>query len=108
MAGTRNSRLTTTAIRSTSTHSPWRSRTYNRGQQRDSPFADAVGRLANYARQLSDHHFHLPQIGDDDGGMLFAMCGGDVGDVGPAISVAAALLERRIWPTAGRMKNWLG
>jgi len=59
------------------------------------PFADAVGRLANYARQLSDQHFHLPQIGDDDGGMLFAMCGGDAGDVGPAISVAAALLERR-------------
>jgi hypothetical protein len=55
-------------------------------------FADAVRRLTGYARALSDRHFHLPQIGDDDGGMLFTMCGGEPRAVGPAVAVASALL----------------
>jgi hypothetical protein len=56
------------------------------------PFTDVVGRLAGFARALSDRHYRLPQIGDDDGGMLFTLCGGEARDVGPALAVSAALL----------------
>jgi hypothetical protein len=57
-----------------------------------SAFEDAVSRLAGYAHTLSDRQFHLPQLGDDDGGQLVPLCGLDGFDVGPALAIASALL----------------
>ena len=51
-------------------------------------------RLARYAHTLSDRHFHLPQLGDDDGGQLLPLCGVDALDVGPSLAVAATLLAQ--------------
>jgi hypothetical protein len=58
------------------------------------PFERAVEGLARYAHTLSDRHFRLPQLGDDDGGQLVPLCGVDGFDVGPALAIAAALLSR--------------
>lgn len=58
------------------------------------PFEQAVARLASYARTLSDRHYRLPQLGDDDGGQLLPLCGTDGFDVGPSLAIAAALLGR--------------
>jgi hypothetical protein len=58
------------------------------------PFARAAERLAGFAHTLSDRRLHLPQLGDDDGGVLLPICGGDARDVGPSLAVAAAVLEQ--------------
>lgn len=58
------------------------------------PFEQAVARLASYAHTLSDRHYRLPQLGDDDGGQLLPLCGADGFDVGPSLAIAAALLGR--------------
>jgi hypothetical protein len=55
-------------------------------------FAEAVGRLARAARLLADDDGRLPQVGDDDGGMLFPICGRDPADVSAPLASAAALL----------------
>jgi hypothetical protein len=57
-------------------------------------FADGVLRLARFAQAMADGHAVLPRIGDDDGGMLFPMCGSDAADVGESLSLAAVLLDR--------------
>ena len=58
------------------------------------PFSDVVSRLASYCRALADDRGWLARIGDDDGGMLFPMCGRAVADASDSLSLAAALLGR--------------
>jgi hypothetical protein len=57
-------------------------------------FAEAVERLARYARTMSDDNGRLPAIGDDDGGSLFPLCGRHPSDVGDSLQLAAHLIER--------------
>ena len=57
-------------------------------------FADAVERLARYARTMSDDNGRLPSIGDDDGGSLFPVCGRHPSDVCDSLQLAAQLLDR--------------
>lgn len=57
-------------------------------------FADGVLRLARFAKAMADDRALLPRIGDDDGGMLFPMCGTDMANVGDSLSLAAVLLDR--------------
>ncbi len=56
-------------------------------------FRDAVRRLAGTARMLADDEGRLPLVGDDDGGMLFPMCGRKPADARDSLATAAALLE---------------
>jgi len=57
-------------------------------------FERAAGRLAEFAHTLSDRRFHLPQIGDDDGGQLLPICASDALDAGPSLAIAATVLTR--------------
>jgi hypothetical protein len=56
-------------------------------------FEDTARRMATFARRVADGTGRLMTIGDDDGGMLFPMCGGAPWDVSPSLAVAAALLD---------------
>ena len=56
-------------------------------------FADAVERLARFARAAADDHGRLARIGDDDGGALFPICGREVADAGDSLALAARLLD---------------
>ena len=58
------------------------------------PFERAAGRLARFAHTLSDRHYQLPQLGDDDGGQLLPLCGNDALDAGPSLAIAAAMLSK--------------
>lgn len=64
------------------------------GDPAASTFERAVGRLATAARLLADPNGRLPHIGDDDGGMLFPICGRDADDVRDSLTIAASLLDR--------------
>ncbi len=55
-------------------------------------FADAVSRLAGAARLLAADTGRFPQLGDDDGGMMFPMTGRPPSDLRDSLAVAAALL----------------
>ena len=57
-------------------------------------FERTAARLADAARLLADDEGELPQIGDDDGGMLFPIAGRAPSDIRDSLAVAAALLER--------------
>src|SRR5665213_1963035 len=57
-------------------------------------FERVVSRLAGAARLLADDRGALPQIGDDDGGMLFPMLGRAPSDIRDSLAVASALLGR--------------
>ncbi len=57
-------------------------------------FERAASRLADAARLLADDRGELPQLGDDDGGMLFPMTGRPPRDIRDSLAVAAALLGR--------------
>ncbi len=57
-------------------------------------FERAASRLADAARLLADDRGELPQIGDDDGGMLLPMTGRPPRDIRDSLAVAAALLNR--------------
>lgn len=50
--------------------------------------------LADAARVLADDRGELPLIGDDDGGMLFPLCGRAPADIRDSLAVAATLLGR--------------
>jgi hypothetical protein len=66
-------------------------------------FADAVGRLATFARAIADERGRLPNLGDEDGGALLPLCGRAPSDVCDSLQIAAALLGRpdlRIGPPA--------
>jgi hypothetical protein len=56
-------------------------------------FEETALRMAKFARSMCDDSGRLMTIGDDDGGMLFPMCGGAPWDVTGSLSVAAALLD---------------
>ena len=56
-------------------------------------FADAVERLARFARIVADDTGRLARIGDDDGGRLFPICGRDVADASDSLALAARLLD---------------
>lgn len=57
-------------------------------------FAAGVSRLALFCRALADDRGRLPTIGDDDGGMLFPICGRAPSDAADSLALAAALLDR--------------
>jgi len=57
-------------------------------------FADAVERLATFARHVADAAGRLPRFGDDDGGMLLPICGRDPADASDALWMAAHMLDR--------------
>jgi hypothetical protein len=57
-------------------------------------FERAASRLADAARLLADDRGELPQIGDDDGGMLLPIAGRPPRDIRDSLAVAAALLNR--------------
>jgi len=57
-------------------------------------FERATVRLIEAARLLADDEGVLPQIGDDDGGMLFPMTGRPPRDIRDSLAVASVLLKR--------------
>ncbi len=57
-------------------------------------FEGHVRRLAEAARLLADDRGELPQLGDDDGGMLFPMTGRAPLDVRDSLAIASILLDR--------------
>jgi len=57
-------------------------------------FERAVLRLTEAARLLADDEGMLPQIGDDDGGMLFPMAGRPPRDIRDSLAAASVLLKR--------------
>lgn len=57
-------------------------------------FATVTSKLATFCRALAGNNGTLPTIGDDDGGMLFPICGREPADVRDSLSLAAALLNR--------------
>jgi hypothetical protein len=57
-------------------------------------FAQVATRLASFCRALADDHGQLPTIGDDDGGMLFPICGRSPADAADSLALAAVLLNR--------------
>jgi uncharacterized heparinase superfamily protein len=57
-------------------------------------FGDAVHRLATAMRTLADDRGLVPQIGDDDGGMLWPIAGRQPRDVRDALAHAAVVLDR--------------
>ena len=79
-------------------------------------FADVASRLAAFCRAVADDEGHLPTIGDDDGGMLFPLCGRDPADARDSLGLAAVLLDRpdlaigdlpeaAIWMLAGELPS---
>ena len=57
-------------------------------------FAATTSRLASFCRALADNNGCLPTIGDDDGGLLFPVCGRSPADASDSLWMAAALLSR--------------
>ena len=57
-------------------------------------FADAAGRLAAFCRGVALDDGRLPAIGDDDGGLLFPICGRKPSDASDSLALAACLLDR--------------
>ena len=57
-------------------------------------FAATTSRLASFCRALADDNGRLPTMGDDDGGLLFPICGRSPVDASDSLSLAAALLDR--------------
>jgi hypothetical protein len=55
--------------------------------------AEAARRQADYLRTIADADGRLPQIGDDDGGQLFPICGRPPADCRDSLAVAATLLS---------------
>jgi hypothetical protein len=57
-------------------------------------FAAITSPLASFCRGLADDNGRLATIGDDDGGLLFPICGRSPVDASGSLWVAAALLNR--------------
>jgi hypothetical protein len=57
-------------------------------------FRDAASRLAEFMLALVDDRGWMPQVGDDDGGMLWPIAGRDPRDVRDSLGLAAVILER--------------
>jgi uncharacterized heparinase superfamily protein len=58
-------------------------------------FAEIASRMASFCRAIADSNGRLPTIGDDDGGLLFPICGRTPDDVRDSLALAAALLRRQ-------------
>ena len=56
-------------------------------------FETAAQVQARYLRAICDHAGIRPQLGDDDGGQLFPICGGSAEDCRPTLGAAAALFH---------------
>ena len=56
-------------------------------------FEDAARRQARYLRLMTDDRGMMAQIGDDDGGQLFPMCGRDAADCSGTLATAAVVLD---------------
>ena len=50
--------------------------------------------MASFCHAIADHDGRLPTIGDDDGGLLFPICGRSPDDARDSLAIAAALLSR--------------
>lgn len=57
-------------------------------------FAEVTSRMASFCRAIAGADGRLPTIGDDDGGLLFPICGRRPADAADSLSLAAALLNR--------------
>ena len=57
-------------------------------------FSEAVARLERFMRAVADDNNRVPQIGDDDGGMLWPLTDRDPRDVGDSLALARLLLNR--------------
>jgi hypothetical protein len=55
-------------------------------------FQEAARTQARYLRAICDDRGLRPQLGDDDGGQLFPICGSRVEDGRPTLAIAAVLL----------------
>jgi len=56
-------------------------------------FEDIVTAHARYLRSIADDSGRLPLLGDDDGGQLFGLCGGQAADASPTLAAAATILN---------------
>jgi Heparinase II/III-like protein/Heparinase II/III N-terminus len=57
-------------------------------------FAEIAAAMASFCHAVADHNGRLPTIGDDDGGLLFPICGRSPDDARDSLAIAAALLSR--------------
>jgi hypothetical protein len=57
-------------------------------------FADVAARLARFMAAMCDDRGRFPQIGDDDGGMLWPIAGREAWDVRDSLALAAVALDR--------------
>jgi Heparinase II/III-like protein/Heparinase II/III N-terminus len=57
-------------------------------------FAEVTSRMAGFCRAIAGTDGRLPTIGDDDGGLLFPICGRRPFDAADSLSLAASLLQR--------------
>lgn len=57
-------------------------------------FEETVSRMAEFCRAIADASGRLPTIGDDDGGMLFPICGRTPADASDSLALASVLLGR--------------
>ena len=56
-------------------------------------FEQAALRQATYLRTLADDAGRLPQLGDDDGGQLFPICGREPSDCRDTLAAASVILD---------------
>ena len=64
-------------------------------------FEDAARRQARYLRTIADERGSLVQIGDDDGGQLFPMCGREATDCRDTLATASVVLNEPSLAPAG-------
>jgi hypothetical protein len=57
-------------------------------------FAEVSTGLGRFCRAIADDSGRLPMLGDDDGGLLFPICGRDPIDASDSLALAASLLGR--------------
>jgi hypothetical protein len=56
--------------------------------------SEVTSRLASFCRAMADERGCLATIGDDDGGMVFPICGREPRDVRDSLGISAALLDQ--------------
>ncbi len=73
-------------------------------------FGEAVARLARFMSAMADDAGIVPQIGDDDGGMLWPITGRDPRDVSDSLALAAMVLRRPDLAPCGLCEEalWVG
>jgi Heparinase II/III-like protein/Heparinase II/III N-terminus len=80
-------------------------------------FAEIAAAMASFCHAIADHNGRLPTIGDDDGGLLFPICGRSPDDARDSLAIAAALLgrpelapdqpsEEAFWMVGGDLHLW--